>query len=170
MVLIRREEPADIDAVRSLNEQAFEGPAEAKIVDDLRESCSDIISLVAEEGGEVVGHIFFSPAELESGDERRIGMGLAPMAVLPAYQRKGIGSELVKAGMAELEQRDYPFVIVIGHPEYYPRFGFEPASRHGIKCEWEVPDEAFMILILDESRIPEKGGTARYRHEFSEAM
>ena len=97
-------------------------------------------------------------------------MGLAPMAVLPGHQRKGIGSELVRAGLAELRERDCPFVIVLGHPEYYPRFGFEPASGHGVKCEWEVPDEAFMILVLDEARLPEAGGTARYRPEFSDAM
>ena len=92
------------------------------------------------------------------------------MAVLPERQRQGIGSELVETGLAELRERDCPFVIVLGHPEYYPRFGFEPASRHGIKCEWEVPDEAFMILVLDEVRMPEAGGRARYRAEFSEAM
>ena len=97
-------------------------------------------------------------------------MGLAPMAVLPERQRQGIGSELVETGLAELRERDCPFVIVLGHPEYYPRFGFEPASRHGIKCEWEVPDEAFMILVLDGARMPEAGGRACYRAEFSEAM
>lgn len=170
MVLIRKEEPDDIDAVRRVNEIAFEGPLEAGIVDKLRGRCEDIISLVAEEGGGVVGHILFSLIKLESGGEEHLGMGLAPMAVLPGHQRKGIGSELVRAGLAELRERDCPFVIVLGHPEYYPRFGFEPASGHGVKCEWEVPDEAFMILVLDEARLPEAGGTARYRPEFSDAM
>ena len=99
-----------------------------------------------------------------------MGMGLAPMAVLPEHQRQGIGSELVRAGLAELRERDCIFVIVLGHPEYYPRFGFEPASKHGIKCEWAVPDEAFMILVFDETHLPEAGGRVRYRPEFSEAM
>ena len=170
MTLIRREEPADIDAIRRVNELAFEGPTEAGIVDNLRERCEDLVSLVAEEEGSVVGHILFSPVELESGDKTYIGMGLAPMAVLPDHQRQGIGSELVGAGLAELRERDCTFVIVLGHPEYYPRFGFEPASKHGIKCEWEVPDEAFMALVFDETRLPGAGGMARYRAEFSEAM
>jgi putative acetyltransferase len=170
MTHIRREESADIDAIRLLNELSFDGSLEAGIVDNLRERCEDLISLVAEEEGTVVGHILFSPVELESGGETRPGMGLAPMAVLPEHQRKGIGSELVRAGLAELRERDCPFVIVLGHPEYYPRFGFEPASRHGVKCEWEVPDEAFMILVFDRVRMPEAGGTAHYRPEFSEAM
>ncbi len=168
MALIRKEEPADIDAVRRLNELAFGGPLEAGIVDRLRERCEDLISLVAEEEGSVVGHILFSPVEIESGDKMYPGMGLAPMAVLPDYQRQGIGSELVRAGLAEVRERDCFFVIVLGHPEYYPRFGFEPASKHGIGCEWEVPDEVFMILVLDEARFPEAGGRARYRPEFSE--
>lgn len=170
MALIRREEPADIDAIRRVNELAFEGPLEAGIVDNLRERCEDLVSLVAEEEGSVVGHILFSPIELESGDETHMGMSLAPMAVLPERQRQGIGSELVRAGLAELRERDCIFVIVLGHPEYYPRFGFEPASKHGIKCEWAVPDEAFMILVFDETRLPEAGGRVRYRPEFSEAM
>lgn len=92
------------------------------------------------------------------------------MAVLPERQRQGIGSELVRAGLAELRERDCAFVIVLGHPEYYPRFGFVPASKHGIGCEWEVPGEAFMILVFDETRLPEAGGWACYRPEFSEAM
>jgi putative acetyltransferase len=170
MALIRLEKPADFDAVHRLNELAFEGPAEAGIVDRLRERCPDIISLVAEEEGEIVGHIFFSTVELESGGEIHLGMGLAPMAVLPEHQRKGIGSELVKAGLAELKKIDCPFVIVIGHPEYYPRFGFELASARGIRSEWEVPEEAFMIIVFDDTRMPEEGGVARYRPEFSEAM
>jgi putative acetyltransferase len=170
MAQIRSEGLADTGAVRRLNELAFEGPVEAGIVDRLRERCEDIVSLVAEEDGEVVGHIFFSPVELESGDEKHLGMGLAPMAVLPDHQGKGIGKELVEAGLAALRERDCPFVIVLGHPEYYPRFGFVPASSFGVKCEWEVPDEAFMILVFEASAIPESGGIARYRPEFSEAM
>ena len=170
MALIRLEKPADFDAVRRLNELAFEGPAEASIVDSLRERCPDIISLVAEEESEIVGHIFFSPVELESGGEIHLGMGLAPMAVLPERQNRGIGSELVRAGLAELNKINCPFVIVIGHSNYYPRFGFERASGHGIESEWDVPDEAFMIIVLDETRMPEAGGVARYHPEFSKAM
>jgi len=121
---------------------------------------------VAVEGDDVVGHVLFSPAEI--GDVR--GMGLAPMAVSPDRQRHGIGSELVHAGLAKLEARGCPFVIVLGHPEYYPRFGFERASARGIRCQWDVPDEAFRILVLDEAAVEGVTGLARYRPEFSEAV
>jgi putative acetyltransferase len=92
------------------------------------------------------------------------------MAVLPEYQRQGTGSELVRAGIEELASRRCPFVIVLGHPEYYPRFGFGRASRYGIKSEWEVPDEAFMILILDEALMRGVSGLARYRPELGSSV
>jgi putative acetyltransferase len=171
MISIRIEEPGDIPAVRSLNELAFGQPEEAAIVDTLRNHCGDLLSLVATRDGEVVGHILFSPATLEGPDGVIVGMGLAPMAVLPEYQRQGIGVALVDVGLATLRDQGCPFVIVVGHPEYYPRFGFEPASRHGVRCQWDgVPDEAFMILILDEPAMTGVSGVARYRDEFDAAM
>ena len=98
-------------------------------------------------------------------------MGLAPLAVAPERQRQGIGSLLVRAGIGALRARNCPLVIVLGHPEYYPRFGFVPASRHGLSCQWEgVPDEAFMVLILDEAASASVSGTIRYRDEFDQAM
>ena len=98
-------------------------------------------------------------------------MGLAPMAVLPERQRDGIGSALVEQGLRLLEDRACPFVIVIGHPDYYPRFGFELASKYDITCQWEgVPDEAFMILILDEAAMEGVAGLVRYRDEFNESV
>jgi putative acetyltransferase len=88
------------------------------------------------------------------------------MAVLPEYQRTGIGSQLVIEGLRRLRERGCPFVIVLGHARYYPRFGFVPASSHDIACEWEVPDDVFMVLPLDPSRLRSVSGTARYRDEF----
>jgi putative acetyltransferase len=91
--------------------------------------------------------------------------------MLPDRQRQGIGSMLVKAGIDELCERNCPFIIVLGHPEYYPRFGFVPAARHGLSCQWDgIPDEAFMVLILDEISMAGVSGVARYRDEFAEAM
>jgi putative acetyltransferase len=157
--------------VRHVNELAFETPAEANIVDTLRQSCPNLLSLVAEDGNRVVGHILFSPAVIDGSGRKIEGMGLAPMAVLPDRQRQGIGSDLVKRGLEILRDRGCPFVIVLGHPGFYPRFGFELASNHGLFSQWDgVPEEAFMILIMDHAPLEGVSGVAKYREEFNEAM
>lgn len=162
-VTIREERPGDEASVRHVNVEAFSSPDEADLVDALRDACPHRLSLVAvDEGGTIVGHILFTPARL--GDVE--GMGLAPMAVAPGHQRGGIGSRLVEAGLADLRARGCPYVIVLGHAEYYPRFGFERASAHGIRCKWDVPDDVFMILKLDPSKLEGITGTAHYRDEF----
>jgi putative acetyltransferase len=149
-------------------EAAFPEPTEADLVDRLRVSCPEGLSLVAIEDEELVGHILFTPVVIETAEGAIRGYGLAPMAVLPEFQRKGIGSALVREGLRRLRSSDCPFVIVLGHPEYYPRFGFVPASKHGVRCQWEgVPDEAFLILVL---RGGVEEGVARYRREFDEAL
>ncbi|KUK44169.1 MAG: N-acetyltransferase [Methanothrix sp.] len=173
MIIIREERPEDIEAIRRINEEAFGQPAEAEIVDQLREACENLLSLVAVQGEEVVGHILFSTATIgEEGETYKVeGMGLAPMAVLPRCQGQGIGSLLIHNGIKMLRERGCPFIIVLGYPEYYPRFGFERASRYGIHSEWsEVPDEAFMILILNKTAMVGATGIARYRREFDEAV
>jgi putative acetyltransferase len=171
MLAVRPETIDDIPWVRVLNERAFEQAVEADIVDRLRQACPETLSFVAEDEGRVIGHILFTPAVIGSGSKVIQGMALAPMAVLPERQREGIGTRLVKHGLRALQDRSCPFVIVLGHPGYYPRFGFEPASRHGITCQWEgVPDEAFMILIFDEIAMEGIAGVARYRAEFDEAI
>ena len=169
MIDIREEEPYDQAAVLLLNEIAFANGPEAAVVDKLRADCDNYLSFVAVDEGVVVGQILFTPATLDNGG--LVGMGLAPMAVLPSHQRKGIGSLLVRHGLAHLRQSGCPFIIVLGHPEYYPRFGFEPASRYKLLSQWEgVPDEAFMVVVFDSDALPKAGGIARYRGEFNEAM
>jgi len=171
MIIVRTEKPEDIEGIREVNKRAFGQPQEADIVDALREACPDALSFVAIEGDRVVGHILFSPATIHIHEKVVQGMGLAPMAVVPDEQRRGIGSKLVRAGLDVLKESSCPFVIVLGHPEYYPRFGFVPASEHGLKCQWDgVPDEAFMVLVLDESAMKGVSGVARYRSEFDAAM
>jgi putative acetyltransferase len=168
MITIREEGPEDAQAVREVHLQAFGQILEADLVDQLRQGCDDLLALVAVMEGRIVGHILFSPAAIE-GQERTVqGMALAPMAVLPEYQRQGIGSQLVQAGIEALKQAECPFIILVGHPTYYPRFGFEPAKQYGIKSEWEVPDEAFMVLVLDEQQKDGLSGVVKYRPEFSE--
>jgi putative acetyltransferase len=144
VIIIRPETPADANPVRHVNELAFGQPLEADLVDRLRQTRTDSLSLVAEDDA-VVGHILFTPVVVENAARRVVGMGLAPMAVLPDRQRQGIGSQLVRRGLNILRKRGCPFVVVVGHPEYYPRFGFEPASRHGLASQWEgMPDAAFI--------------------------
>ena len=171
MILIRKEKTSDRQTIREINEFAFGQGEEADIVDALRQNCDELLSLVAVVGGHVVGHILFSPVTIEKSGQEFRGMGLAPMAVLPSHQGGGVGSALVRRGLGLLKEQNYPFVIVMGHPSFYPRFGFEKASVHGIQPQWEgIPDEAFMIAILDPHKMAGVKGVATYRSEFDIAV
>jgi putative acetyltransferase len=113
----------------------------------------------------LIGHIMYSPVTV--GDAT--GAGLAPLAVLPEHQRCGIGSELVRVGNQRLEAAGCRFIVVLGHPSFYPRFGFRPAGMYGILCQWNVPHDAFMVAMLSEPAADLKG-VARYRPEFSTVL
>lgn len=168
MTTVRPERPDDTSRIREVNQLAFGQPAEADLVERLRANCAESLSWVAEDDA-VVGHILFTPVVVEGAAGRVVGMGLAPMAVHPDRQRQGIGSQLVTRGLDVLRERRCPFVVVVGHPEYYPRFGFAPASKHGLASQWDgIPDEAFMVLILDAPAMAAVSGVARYRDEFNE--
>ncbi len=170
MIIVRKERPGDSAAIRRVEKAAFGQPDEAGIVDRIRANGGDCLSLVAVEDGQVIGHILFSRATVGTGRLAVEGMGLAPMAVLPKRQRQGIGSRLVRTGLALLRRHHVPFVIVLGHPAYYPRFGFQRASARGVRCQWEVPDESFMLLALDPVAMRGVRGLARYRPEFDAAF
>ena len=158
---------ADIVAVFKVNAASFPTEAEAKLVESLRESADPHVSLVALEEQDVVGHIMFTPVSLESYDELRL-MGLAPMAVAPSHQRCGIGMQLVKAGLERCRELDIGAVVVLGHPGYSPRFGFRPASQWGIRSEYDVPDDTFMMLELSPGYLQGYQGTIRYNAAFAE--
>ncbi len=171
MAVIRVERPEDVAAIRCVNELAFGRPEEADVVDCLRQADVRFVSLVAEGAGAIVGHILFTPATIEHAEQPVIGMGLAPLAVVPERQRQGIGSSLVRWGLELLRDDGCPFVIVLGHAEYYPRFGFERASAYGLTCQWPgVPDEAFMVLVFDPEAMRDVTGVARYCDEFDTAV
>lgn len=167
-VEIRAETAADKSAVFELYTAAFPTQAEAKLVDALRATASPYIALVAVEDVSVVGHIMFTPVTLETYDELRL-MGLAPMAVAPQRQRRGIGTALVHAGLAKCREQEAAAVVVLGHADYYPRFGFRPASRWGIGSEYDVPDDVFMLLELSPGCLRGFAGTIRYNAAFADA-
>lgn len=162
---IRSERASDSGAIHRINQEAFGTDAEAKMIDLVRSQARPVISLVAEDGGALVGHILFSPVTLEKTSA--LVMGLAPMSVVPSRQRQGIGSALVEEGLAACRVLGAVGVVVIGHPEFYPRFGFLPGSRLGLQVEFEVPDEAFMALELVEHALRSRG-LVRYHAAFSE--
>ena len=167
--LIRREEPADRSAVFAVNEQAFDSDLEARLVDALRSAARPLLSLVAEIAEQVVGHILFTPVEVERNPARRKVMGLGPMAVLPRLQRQGIGGRLVRRGLEACRDAGVEVVVVLGHAEYYPRFGFEPADRHGLRFRSDELAPYFMVRALVPGALRELAGEVRYRPEFDEA-
>lgn len=163
---IRAERKDDLAAVRAVNLSAFETPSEADLVDILRKQEAPLVSLVAEENDTVVGHIMISPVSLTGHPTLKI-MGLAPMAVTPEHQRKGIGSALVRAGLEQCRCLGFVAVVVLGHPEYYPRFGFSPSSRFGIDSEYDVPEDVFMAVELEPRALNGKAGRVKYHAAFS---
>ena len=164
LIEVREELPGDVAAIRDVNRRAFAQDLEGNIVDALRSNGAALLSLVATLGDLVVGHIMYSPLSVGGGVT---GAALGPMAVLPEYQRRGVGSLLVEAGNRRLEDAGCPFIVVLGHANFYPRFGFRPASARGIRCEWDVPDDVFLLLVLDEAKMQGVAGLAKYRDEFS---
>jgi len=160
---VREERTFDVEPIRDVNRRAFGQSQEADIVDALRLNGASSLSLVATVDNHIAGHIMYSPVEIG----RLEGSGLGPVAVLPEYQRRGIGSALVEAGNRRHALAGCPFIVVLGHPAFYPRFGFRTSGTLGVSCEWDVPDDMFQILVLDPVRMAGVSGVARYRREFS---
>ena len=170
MLIIRSETQDDIAAIRHINLEAFGGTDEADLIERLRSRQAFTLSLIAVQADKIVGHILFSPVAVESEHSSFQAITLAPMAVLPAYQRKGIGSQLVRCGLEECRRLGHEIVVIVGHPDYYPRFGFIPGKTKGIGCEFEVPDEAWMVMELRGGALAGRSGTVKFQPEFQEAM
>ncbi len=197
-IRLRAEEPGDAAAIRQIHRLAFEGEAEAEMVDAIRAADAAVLSLVAEEvagggasgaadvgaarqaggaveasgaaGGHLVGHVLFTRVTVTTTEGDEVGLlGLAPVGVLPSYQSRGIGTMLIEAGLEQLRAAGHPAVVVLGHPSYYPRFGFVPASSFGLRWERDAPDEAFMALELSAGALAGIRGVVRFRPEFDEA-
>lgn len=165
-VVVRPETAADHPAVRAVVTEAFETDAEARLVDALRGAAALTSSLVALVGPELVGHIAFSPVTIQRDGHVGTGIGLAPVAVRPAYQRRGVGTALIERGLNELRLAGHRLVFVLGSADYYPRFGFGAAHHHGARWEHDAPPEAFMVLALAEQATDDIAGVVRYHPAF----
>ena len=165
--MIRSEQPSDAESIREVICSAFPTPAEADLVEALRINGNLAASLVAIENSQVVGHIGFSRVSIQdsSNGEAIAGVGLAPLAVTPSYQKRGIGGQLIGAGLDACRGSQIDFVVVLGEPDYYQRFGFTTASGLGLKNEYGV-DTEFMAMELTESCLTSAGGTVQYSSEF----
>lgn len=170
---IQPENPDDFEAVSEVYRRAFTGDGEARFVENLRRSVGFIpgLSLVAKRNGKVVGHISFSAVTIKDSLRGSVpSLSLAPLAVLPRYQNRGIGSELVRKGLRECRKAGHKIVVVVGHPQFYSRFGFAPAKPKALKLPFDAPDEAFMVLELVPGVLRGIGGAVEYPPEFSESM
>ncbi|OGS05127.1 MAG: GNAT family N-acetyltransferase [Elusimicrobia bacterium RIFCSPLOWO2_02_FULL_61_11] len=168
ILTVRTEKAEDIGAIRKLNKKAFKGNDESKLIDAIRGSDGFIpgLSLAAEKDGKIVGHILFSPVKIKGPAGAAPALALAPMAVLPAFQNQGIGTELVKRGLEECRKLGHKIVVVVGHAGYYPRFGFVKAGEKGLQLPFEAPDEIFMALELVPGALDEVKGTVEYPPAF----
>ena len=169
---IREETENDYSKIRQVNDLAFGQENEGRLIEKLRQTEKFIreLSLVAELDDEIIGHILLYPITIHSDTSKFHSISLGPMAVIPIHQRKGIGSRLVIEGLEATKKLGHRSVIVVGHPEYYPKFGFKRASQWNIKVPFEVPDDAFLALELVEGELEGKRGTVEYPEEFNEAM
>ncbi len=165
---IRDELEQDYQKVFNLNQMAFGQNSEAELVDKLRQNKVNTVSLVAEADKETVGHIMLS--EMHTSDSISVKiLGLAPMAVHPDCQQKGIGSKLVYEAISRAKSKSIDAIFVLGYPTYYPKFGFQSAKQHNIVSEYDVPDDTFMVLSLSNNALEILSGkTVRYSKEFSE--
>jgi len=166
MISIRAEQQADYKEIYQLNQIAFGGDSEANLVNALRSRVTPLISLVALHDDWLVGHILFSPVTLEKNEDLNL-MGLAPMAVLPAHQKRGIGGKLVLAGLAACSELNTDAIAVLGYPGYYPKFGFVPSVEYEMSSEYDVPAEVFMIRELKAGALKGRSGQISYHPIFA---
>jgi putative acetyltransferase len=168
-MIIRAETESDREAIQKVNDRAFGGNNEGKLVESIRgtENFDPNLSLCAvTDSDNLVGHLLLSTAFIDGDTETYQTLALAPMSVLPGWQNKGIGSRLVKEGLLRAKKNGFKHVVVLGHPRYYPKFGFEPAARKGILPPFAVPDDVFMVIELQENALKGMKGTVRYPSTF----
>ena len=165
MPIIRPETEHDFTAIQQVNRLAFDRDAEAQLVNDLRAGGYVNLSLIAELEGQIVGHILFSDLQIIGPAETLSALALAPVAVLPNYQRRGIGSQLIRRGLELCQQQGHRIVLVLGHPSYYPRFGFSAALAR--KLDSPYAGDSFMALELVAGALDGVTGEVRYAPPFA---
>lgn len=166
-IVIRPERPEDSPAVTTINDRAFGGTDESALITAIKESGRPAISLIAWSADAPVGHIFFSQVQIQSEGPTVATLALAPMAVLPAFQRQGIGTLLVEAGLTLCAKQGCQVVVVVGHPTFYARFGFCPASDMGLQSVYSSAGDAFMALELSRGVLAGRTGVVEYPVEFA---
>jgi putative acetyltransferase len=171
-ITLRFEKSRDYKDITRINDLAFGQKNEGILIEHLRKNRDFLpeLSIVAEKDCIIIGHILFFPIQIKSKDNSYKSVSLVPMAVLPEYQNQGIGSKLIRYGLEKCREKGCQLVIVLGHPEYYPRFGFEKASKWGIRPPFEAPDEAFMAIELVEGGLKGVAGVVEYPDEYSAAL
>jgi predicted N-acetyltransferase YhbS len=169
-VTIRHELPDDYHSITQLNDLVFGGKNEGELIINLRKTESFIneLSIIAIHNDSIAGQILFYPVTIKSNGKMISTLALAPMAALPDCQRKGIGSKLVEYGLQKSRELGFESVIVLGHSEYYPRFGFKPANSWNIYSDFDVPDEVFMAMELREGALADSAGKVLYPKEYME--
>lgn len=160
---IRPEQSGDAEGIRGVHARCFPTGDEARLVDLLREAGRLPVSLVAEVDGTLVGHVAFSPVSTATG---AIGAGLAPVAVIEAYRRRGIAARLIADGLDACRSLGYGWAVVLGEPGYYARFGFRPAQESGLSDEYGG-GPAFQVIELTPGGLPRGAGLVRYAAEFA---
>lgn len=167
-MIIRTEQEADYSRSEHVHRLAFSRENESALVRAIRSSGEYIpeLSLTAEDGKDIVGHIMFSKAVIDTGEGEVPTLALAPVAVMPQRQNEGIGSLLIREGLKQAELQGFAHAVVLGHPDYYPRFGFRPSTVFGIFSPFPVPEEVFMVMEFKEGSLTGISGTVKYPPSF----
>jgi len=170
-ITIRPETEADYASITHVNDMAFDRPNEGILVKNLRKLDEFVqrLSLVAEFDGKIIGHVILYPVKIQVADNEYVSLSLGPIAVIPEYQKQGLGGQLVKAGHEAAIELGYSSVVVLGHPTYYPRFGYQPASNWGLTNSWEIFGDAWMAIELSVNALDNKAGKVIYPEAFNEA-
>jgi putative acetyltransferase len=171
-ITIEPETESDYEQITRVTALAFNGNAEARLVENLRKTTeySPHLSLVAKHRNKIIGHVLFYPIKINTGREECISLALVPVSVVPDFQNRKGGSRLIKAGLEEAKKLGFKSVLVVGHSKYYPRFGFEKASKYGISAPFSVADNAFFAIELEKDVLKNCRGTTEYPKEFDECI